>query len=307
MIYEYALEPELVATWGDRKEARYWISQFGLGEPRIVSRYPKRWKRRVWEASAGVGEMERKRLEELIQRLSEVMVKRGNGPWDSTEDWLAKAQAEHARVPFHAILARTNSARHPQTLIADEVDDTTLLWALPRDCPPARNPSELANAVAGMLKIANVIVFVDPYFGPQNSRHRQPLVAFLRAVVRGRPCELPSRVEVHCSADGGGVEEGYFRDECNRRLPHCVPDCLCLKVVRLRERDGGELLHNRYILTDLGGVMLGAGLDEGPEGQTDDIILLGRELYEHRWRQYAGEDPSFDHPESSIIINGRMR
>lgn len=50
MLYEYAIEPELVATWSDRKVGRYFADKFGLGSPRIVSRYPKRWKKLVWSA-----------------------------------------------------------------------------------------------------------------------------------------------------------------------------------------------------------------------------------------------------------------
>jgi hypothetical protein len=32
-------------------------------------------------------------------------------------------------VPFHAILARENSARHPMTLVPDDINDSTALWA----------------------------------------------------------------------------------------------------------------------------------------------------------------------------------
>ena len=75
-------------------------------------------------------------------------------------------------------------------------------------------------------------------------------------------------------------------------------------MVRLRERDGGERLHNRYILTDLGGVIFGVGLDEGDEGSMDDIHLLARTQYDERWRQYGSEAPAFDRPERAITIKG---
>jgi hypothetical protein len=36
MIYEYAIEPELVVAWGkDRADYRYFYEQFGLGTPYI--------------------------------------------------------------------------------------------------------------------------------------------------------------------------------------------------------------------------------------------------------------------------------
>ncbi len=60
-------------------------------------------------------------------------------------------------------------------------------------------------------------------------------------------------------------------------------------VRRLSERPDGERLHNRYILTDLGGVSFGIGLDDGNEGETDDVALMGREQYDRRWSQYGGD------------------
>jgi hypothetical protein len=303
MIHEYALEPELVATWVDRSKGRYFIEKFGLGQPRIVSRYPKPWKRLVWEAFGGGTELDQKRLEELIARLSETMIKGRDGHWDAAATWLGNAEEEHRRVPFHAILARANPRRLAHVLAADELDDTTLLWAIPHGRTVPRMAAEMAAAVASMLRAAKEVVFIDPHFGPENRRHREPLKAFLRAVVDRRPGDVAPRIEVQCSAEGGATED-FFRSECERRLPRCVPHNLQLKLVRLHQRDGGERLHNRYILTDLGGVIFGVGLDEGDEGGTDDISLLDRTQYEERWRQYASEAPAFDQPEPAIVIEG---
>jgi hypothetical protein len=36
-----------------------------------------------------------------------------------------------------------------------------------------------------------------------------------------------------------------------------------VEFVRWRQKAGGDKLHNRYVLTDIGGVSLGVGLDEG--------------------------------------------
>ena len=303
MIYEYALEPELVVTWVDRRAARYFIEEFGLGQPRIVSRYPKRWKRLVWESFASDNDIERARMTELIERLSETMVKRRDGQWNPDAGWIANAEDEHARIPFHAILARSNPRNHGHVLVAEDLDGATPLWAGVRGRSVARTASGMAAAVASMLRNAGVVIFVDPYFGPENPRYREPLREFLRAVVDARPCERPQRIEVHRSADGGATEE-FFRTECQRRLPRIVPPGLRVLLVRLRQRDGGERLHNRYILTDLGGVTFGVGLDEGDPGDSDDIQLLDRPHYEERWRQYASDTPAFDRPEPFVTIEG---
>ena len=305
MIHEYALEPELVATWGNRQDFRYFVEKFGLGQPRIVSRYPKRWKRLVWQAFQSSDDLERARMVELLQRLGERMVHRTGYSWDQGRAWSENARAEHKRVPFHAILARENPDGHPRVLVAAELNDAIPLWAVPRAVAIARQAADLAAAVAAMLRIARTVVFVDPYFGPDKGRYRRTLEAFLRAMTEGRAVEGPGRVEVHTSADENrnGTRE-FFAAECQRRLPGCVPTGARLRIVRLRQRPGGERLHNRYILTDIGGVLFGVGLDDGDEGDTDDVQLLDRAQYEERWRHYASDAPAFDQPEPPVEIQG---
>ena len=150
MLHEYAVEPELVATWCDRASGRYFLDKFGLGSPRIMSRYPrKHWKRLVWEAwkNSSHDDSERKRMEELIQRLSEDMVTRRNAVWNPDGTWFGNVLDEHRRIPFHAILVRSNARAHPNILVADEVDERTALWSMPHETVP-RTPKRLLELSA---------------------------------------------------------------------------------------------------------------------------------------------------------------
>ncbi len=303
MIHEYALEPELVATWGNRHEFRYFIENFGLGQPRIVSRYPKPWKRLVWEAFRSDDEFEKTRMTELLVRLSERMVHRRNYVWESQRTWLENAHNEHARFPFHAVLARANSTNHPSTLVAEELGAATPLWAAPRGVTIARSAVEMAAAVVDMLRIADIVIFVDPYFRPGRIENRRPLEAFLSAVLNARPLDMPTRIEVHTSLDEDrSGTRAYFEDQCRRNLPRCVPDGMRLILSRLRERPGGQRLHNRYILTDVGGLIFGGGLDEGAAGEIDDVTLMDRPQYELRWSQHATEPMAFEVTEAQVEI-----
>lgn len=79
-------------------------------------------------------------------------------------------------------------------------------------------------------------------------------------------------------------------------------------VRRLSRKPGGEQLHNRYILTDPGGVTFGIGLDDGNEGETDDITLMDRETYELRWSQYVGNPPAgFEQKGLPVEVIGTRR
>jgi hypothetical protein len=51
MIYEYALDPELVVQWCDRKKYLFFEEKFGVRSRRIPSAYPKKeWRKLIWEA-----------------------------------------------------------------------------------------------------------------------------------------------------------------------------------------------------------------------------------------------------------------
>lgn len=215
MIHEYALEPELVATWGNRHDYRCFILKFGLGQPRIVSRYPERWARLVWQAFRPASDFESTRMTELLARLSEHMVRRRNYIWQAEGTWLMNAHREHERVPFHAILARENPGNHGSTLIAADLDETTLLWARPHGVTIARTAAAMAGTARAMLRIAEIIIFVDPNFRPSEARFRRPFEAFLRAVVDARPLNLPSRIELHvCLDEDRFGTRKFFEGQC---------------------------------------------------------------------------------------------
>jgi hypothetical protein len=103
------------------------------------------------------------------------------------------------------------------------------------------------------------------------------------------------------------------------QLPRIIPRgiTVLLKRWRQNERGRGQLLHNRYILTDIGGVSFGAGLDANlrnsdrdaddislNELDTDEVTLLDRETYDLRWDQYAGPNPAFVLAQEPIVIVG---
>jgi hypothetical protein len=298
MIHEFAVEPELAATWGRLAEFRHFVTAFGLGTPRVVSKYPRHWKRLVWEASKPESDLERKRLEELLARLSEAMVKRG-GAFDPKMSWLPNAMAEHSRIPFAGILARDGNAE--ETVIGTEHLASSPAWTCPTGLACSRTSAAVAAALTPVLRVCRRVIFIDPHFGPENLRHRRPLQAFLRALMDRRPSSPPDEVVLMTSVKSTA---DFFRSESQRQLPRLVPQGMTVVLRRLQERAGGERLHNRYVLTDIGGVLFGVGLDEGDASQRDDLCLLSAEQYQLRMKQYLGSSMEFDTPEPDLLIVG---
>jgi hypothetical protein len=196
----------------------------------------------------------------------------------------------HAVRAFRAIIARGNPRNQPFVLEGPYLNGGNPLWNVARDIDVPRTPEGIAGAVKVLLRISNDIVFVDPHFGPENARYRRTLRTLVAAAVSGRDT-LPQRITYFT---GTGAENQFFLDECQQRLPPLIPAATRVRFVKLVERDGGEKLHNRYVLSEKGGISFGIGLDEGKQGQTDDAQLLDEPLLQKRWGDYVGPLTAFD-------------
>lgn len=301
MIAEYALEPEMVATWGDRLNHRFFIREFGSGQGRLVSRYPKKWARKVWDAFAGSSEMDRKRLEELLVRLQETMIKRKDFVWDDAQPWLNNAMREHTRHPFRAILARNNHEASPEILCEDGLASTPCPgWDSPHGIVVKRNAPEMAAAVKQMLACCRWVKFVDPHLSPGRPDYCASLRVFLQVLAGGRPVGPPESIEIHTGLHNGTAD--FLRDAFQK----LIPKGLQVTSYQWQEHPGGQRLHNRYILTDLGGVSFLHGLDTGADGETDDLARLDVDQYLFRIRQYDPAAPAFDQAADPLTITGTL-
>jgi hypothetical protein len=260
----------------------------------------------VWRAFQCPDQNAKKRLEALLTALTSKMVSRGS-PFDGTRSWLENAEEEHRHAGFRLILARDNPRRHSEVVLGTTIEEATEpRWAIRQSVAVVRDPEQLAAAVAPMLRCCSEVVFVDPHFRPDEIRYRRTLGAFLNTLLRNRRGPLPPRVELQVNQDLLG--RAHFEQQCKARLPAVIPRGLTLRVVRWKQQPGGQELHNRYILTDIGGVSFGHGLDESADsaagGTTDDVKRFDEDGYLQRWKDYASATPAFKQEEAVLLIEG---
>ncbi len=297
MLKEYALDPACLGEW---PAFRYLIENFGVPQGRLIAKFPSKWLKMVYDSCGSFSFQQKQKLQHELNRIKKHGLCRTSRPYDGNMDWLENALTQHNNHPFHAIISAENDADN-QVLAAAEITEADPLWGVQRTKVVSRQAEDMAAAVSTLLAAAKHILLIDPHFGPENARHRRPLQAFLRAAVQNRPNGMPT-VEVHTQVKS---TEKFFRDECRKELTNLIPVSLTIRFVRWTAREGGQPLHNRYILTDLGGVSFQHGLDDGRAGETDDIALLDRESYEQRWNEYAGGNPAFDVLEEPFELVGQ--
>ena len=296
MIRIFAVDPELVASWHDQNSYRYFMTAFGLGTPRILAQLPDNWKRKVLSRTNGRTEIEKKRIESLALQMTEIAVKRAGSDYDVALPWRDNAEQESTRIPIDLILDVSNF----ESEFERSKDNK---WNLPTSRVVNRADKAMVECLQSLLSNARKISFIDPYF-TAHDRFTRPLARFARcARMYSMPLQT-KQIEIHTSASYDSAPSWTdFENSCKAKLPGIFSQKQTIKIVRWRQRAGGERLHNRYILTDLGGVQFPKGLDEGSPSETDDLSLLSRDAYEIRWSEYMG--PAFGYDiENELIIEG---
>lgn len=287
MIYEYAVDPRIAASWFETDKARFFKAGIGIGKPRIVSLYPSTWDKLVWREFVRSGrrkDLDSNKMQAVLNYLCDRAIKRSNCNWDCGKSWLENAEAEHNATPFDAIISKDNPRDHERVICVDSIDDDTPVWYRSRQVTVRREARTLERYVSPMLRIATKIVFVDPYFGTRQ-RYLETMRCYLSAIHRSvSDVNRFPDIEI-CRAERG-------QDFARSRLAEIVPSQLKLVVRTLEERYRGEALHNRYILTDKGGLSFGHGLDEMQRSH-DDLSLLDKCSYSTRWNQYANGARAF--------------
>ena len=304
MINEYAIEPALAVAWAkNQSEFEYYYEKFGLGRSKIMSEFPKfkNWRKQFKQAAAGAQDFELQRITALFNLFVERRVLREGFTYDGTISWLENAEAENDRCPFQAILSSENPRKHKWVLSPLSVKNSNLWKTEEQDyCP--RKSENMAQLVLPILSNCSELHFIDPHFGPENSRHRRPIEAFLKCMANnrfGKP--LPDCIEIHTS-DKAAFE--FFKDTCQEKLPALIPSGYRVKLRRWIARPGGEKFHQRFILSDIGGVEVDPGLDDGKEGESFKVMLLKRKMFEKHWQDFIAA-PAFDLAEAPLEIFGK--
>jgi hypothetical protein len=129
----------------------------------------------------------------------------------------------------------------------------------------------------------------------------RPLKAFLQ-IVATRPAHLPvRRIEIHTGHKTVGSRD-FFDTVCTNHLPSIIPNGLKIRLIRWDQ----SYLHNRFILTENGGLKFAIGLDDHNSSvrKHDIVDLLEPEPYAKTWQEYQRGSSGFPLIEDDLIVGG---
>jgi len=226
------------------------------------------WARQFLESDGGWHPSGRELVKKLVERKRLVLAgSELEGPVCSDADWRQEALLSHRRSPFAAVIVGAkllSDVPERDVVCSAERVHRSRWWAV-RGCSIrlSRHTDKYLEALALPLRFANSLLFIDPHLDPSQPRYGK----FWRLIEGARRTGIQPAIELHRVCYEGSGEK--------RRI---------LKCEELRHRfsslDGGlrasglracvhvwDDFHDRYLLSDLIGIVLSNGFDESPNGQ----------------------------------------
>lgn len=279
MYQEYAVEPAAIgSSW---ETFRYLIEKFGFQEGRLISRFPSSWERLVIEAAkaAGVGDIAFSRITEKLKKGKKVRIINSGREYDSNlGNWIANARVAHDAKPFHAIIAQ-GSHKEDEIVAPEDLEEDHLLMIAPISCSVPRTSKKLAEAFLPLLLSAREVDIVDPFFGLRKPKCTSLLKLLLSSMYDSRKNKKKNlHIRIHFRREGCEPSEQSLLQNPRKWVRNWIPEGFELHLYEWKKKPGGEKFHDRFLLCDCGGLMIGPGFEAVGQHESATITLLD---YQH--------------------------
>lgn len=272
MSKEYGIDPGTLSTYETFFNV---IPHFGPKHFRFIRRYPKKWPKMVINAVESVPPKAKLRIIEKLNQIEKELLDcypgiNGIPHFDGNITWIENAKNYHSHLPFDAIITGQNPDGLSYVCPIENFDPDDVLFDNTSCYKVRRKAIEIAFAAKQLLLNANEIHFVDPHFENMNRRHLRPLIEFIK-IIGQRKNSFPQKVFYHT---GDTTSVNFVTNSLQSEVLKAMPTNLTLSLVRWQT----DQMHNRFILTDLGGIQFGIGLDDDDndpnQKQYDDLTPL---------------------------------
>ncbi len=305
MIREFAVEPEVMATWQHFREL---FHQFGVSQGRLISEFPSKWRKTLYELVADrekkglIDPAKAKSICDRIAAARDRFCSAGGRAFDPSPDmtWLKNAWAHQTRQPFAGIIVRPESCPAPANgvLVAGDFDPDSAPWKAERQAKVPRTTVALTECARLLLLNSKELVLVEPNFNATEPRFMNSVIEFVAGAGRGKPWQ---RCELHTRAAENSSDQTTRTYNCRRSLEQSLPSNVSVTVHFWHRLPGGEKLHARYLLTELGGLQFDYGLDIGEPGETTVVTLLDHSHWAEVREDYRSGSKTFVPAQGSPI------
>ena len=316
MLHYFALDPAICRNLND---FRYCTEHCHPSRGRVIADLPPgQWvsscAEEIQEALAA-SELQPIKAQSLKRRLSKlrhrILCRPGDG-WSYSENWLDDALEEHLKRPYAALVSpKLSGQAKPGCFHPDELDEETKEWRTPYSLEITRSPGDFAAAIVPLLIPAKKVHFIDKGFSVDEDRN---YISSLAEIVDGIVAAREPFPEIIFHFCPDKKRESYISGELNDRLVGHIPQDCRFTFRQWTPEDnfinkGAHPFHNRFVLTNFCGVMVGYGCDcaRHPTDSPDHLQMLDEEMRVALWRKTEVEGFPGMREENMIVIRGTRK
>jgi len=292
MIYEFAIAPTLCTDW---KDLRFFLETFGKGEGRLVSDIPnKKWMRlaRMEIKNSENRQVMKKRLVAGAEKLYRKAIYRRNYlPEIGNVSWIDHAISAHKNRPFQAILTNCYDGDEEFVLTIEQDFIENDRWQILPDDIIERSARKMVEVIQPMLNCSREVVLVDRNFDPYKYRWRPFLNELATFLSKRNFSPSIQKIDYHL---GDKISVEHLKLLCSQHLLKDLPPDIKINFFIWP----WDEMHDRYILTDVGGVKFGIGLDiyDGSGSKGVEVSRISAETRDRWWKVCKKKETSFSIP-----------
>ena len=229
-------------------------------------------------------------------------------PAESTEaNWIQVAASVSSEYLQGIIVDESNEVSDARILNLGEHFGASSVWEVATNTLSSRDVKSMASQVAVLMRYAYVVKFVDPYFSGEK-RHLDVVLQCLTHRTNS-PLKARIRIEFHFLWPRRQPGDDYATlrskskacfDSTVQSTKHSLSgllrqnDTICWCQWTEKDDLDHQRFHERYVLTDLGGVEFGGGLDAGNSNQQTSVNLLSRKTVDTLNKRFTKEGSEFE-------------
>lgn len=258
MIREYAVDPDAYTRNLDALQR--FFTDFRAEKGRVVTaipNLPRNWVRAQQDSirAMQLPPVQRRKCFDKVSELASSSLMPGIQIPANLNLWIEQARHVKGELGTEAIITCNADEPNGEFNYAELMFNEPQNWNIDQTISVPRNAQSLADAISVSLSLAEVAMFIDPYFHPSDDRYRLPFIEFVNRLSAGRrPCR---RALVYTA-----IHEGKTRSDLQRGLTEHVQPLLPAGFEVELSLWPPNLMHDRFVLTKQVGYSFGHGLDE---------------------------------------------
>lgn len=290
MLVEHLIEPDFLTKVADTKRNyEDFLREFSRQSPRVIGQLQKfgKFRRKTLSVQDNqANEDQKSMLIELLNFIEETCLVNRNSGIDGNLSFFDNCVSAHQQCPSHVFCLDQRVAVNINGIdLLFSADLNNGIRSLPNQKLVQKNLNKMAEAATDFLRLSSNITFVDPYFSDREGM-LSPMLKFIELCGTNSPIEHKD-IYILAKERAAQPSAQYLLDAITNHQLFSANGIKSLTVILLNEKASGEALHNRYIISDLGALLWGIGLDERHSEVNDDVVMLNEEIFSKRFEQYC--------------------